>query len=198
MSGAPGVVAIALTALVAACQFDGAGLATGADAAERRAEDAAPDAASGEGTPPVDAAPRPDAFVVTCSGPRCACEGADSCASTCAEDDCTMRCEHVGTCASRCGDDCEQTCADTATCDLACGDDCAATCTRAGSCTISCGADCAADCRDAGACVIVMDQGAARCDRAGQCVVRCRVPGQGLVPAVADGDGVYRCAGDAD
>jgi hypothetical protein len=181
MRGAPVLVAVGVAAaLVAACNFDRSGVAaTMLDAAAVVAVDAAP--------------PRPDALVAPCPGPLCECASADTCAARCADDDCTMRCAHAGTCSNQCGDACATSCASSGACHLSCGDDCAAECQSAGSCAVVCGRDCVVDCRDTSSCAVTMIDGVVKCQRTTGCTATCRDAGGVRRPARRGVDGSLFC-----
>jgi hypothetical protein len=184
MSARVRVALCAAAALVAACSFDSGGVAVAVVALDAAAEaDEVVDAA----------APRPDAFVAPCAGPLCECRVADTCASRCEADDCTMRCEHAGTCANQCGDDCEHRCETSGTCRLGCGDDCEARCESVGACAVECGRDCVVECRDTSSCSVAMIDGVVKCQRTGACTATCRDAGGGRRPARRGDDGSLFC-----
>jgi hypothetical protein len=178
------VVGVA-AALVAASNFDSGGIAV-----------ATFDAAAVE---VVDAAPlRADALVAPCPGPLCECENADTCASRCEDDDCTMRCAHAGTCSNQCGDDCASSCASSGACNLGCGDDCAAQCESVGSCAVVCGRDCVVECRDTSSCAVTMIDGVVKCQRTTACTAICRDAGGVRRPARRGVDGSLFCDATVD
>jgi hypothetical protein len=172
--------------LVAACSFDSRGVAIMASDAAAVTERA------------IDAAPRPDAFVVPCAGPLCACENADTCAATCADDDCTMRCAHAGTCANQCGDGCTHACESSGACQLSCGDGCEARCESVGACAVVCGRDCVVDCRDTSSCSVTMIDGVVICERTTGCAATCRDRGGVRRPARRGADGSLFCDATVD
>lgn len=172
------LVAWCAAALVAACSFESGGVAIATfDAVDIDA-----------------AAPPPDA----CAGPLCECRSADTCAATCDDDDCAMRCAHAGTCANQCGDGCALACESSGSCYLSCGDDCAAQCESVGACAVACGRGCVVDCRDTSSCAVTMIDGVVKCDRTATCEAICRLPGGARRPPRRGDDGSLFCDATVD